>query len=74
MPAASGNVVLVIVFINNKNPPSFVQYNELMRKCQFKNTEKTKKRIKSDGNLLWKKMFISKNSKTTCNFIVYVVK
>jgi len=23
MPVASGNVVLVIVFINNKNPPSF---------------------------------------------------
>ena len=46
MPAASGNVVLVIVFINNKNPPSFVQYNELMRKCQFKNTEKQRKNLK----------------------------
>lgn len=61
MPVASGNVVLVIVFINNKNPPSFCQYNELIMKCQFKNTEKTKKRIKSDGNLLGKKTLISKN-------------
>lgn len=32
-------------------------------KCQFKNTEKTKKRIKSDGNLLGKKTLISKNGK-----------
>ena len=56
--------------------------SDLIQNVEFYNLEyqelfkilKTKKIIKSDGNLLGKKTFVSKNSKTTCNFIVCVVK
>ena len=52
----------------------YIELNKEQKKIYLAELEKTKKRIKRYGNLLGNKTFISKNSKTTCNFIVCVVK